>query len=333
MNPRRREIEAFFSHVTQRDLASASALALGLVDDGVPVPEVLRRLVAPAQVEIGERWHRNEVSVADEHAVTAVSDAVVSLLSGERVPVTESVHVVVVCAEGEWHLLPARLLAESLRAEGFRVTFLGGSMPAVHLAGFLDQVDAHVLGVSCSTALGLSGLLSCIEVGHAAGIPVLAGGRALGHDDRRARVLGADLWAPDAGIAAELLRQRLPTTLRSSTADTGAAMELALRRDAWVAEALIELATRLPAFQHFTDEQRARTQEDLDYILRFAEAAVLVRDERLFDEFATWLRTLLEARGLPPSVMPLTFAILAAVTGSAPGVAALMDAHLDESAP
>lgn len=333
MNPQQREIEAFFSHVTRHDLASASALALGLVDDGVPVPEVLRRLVAPAQVEIGERWHRNEASVADEHAATAVSDAVVSLLSGERVPVTESIHVVVVCAEGEWHLLPARLLAESLRAQGFRVTFLGGSMPAAHLAGFLAEVDADVLGVSCSTALGLSGLLSCIEVGHAAGLPVLAGGRALGHDDRRARVLGADLWAPDASTAAELLRQRLPATLRRSTADTGAAMELALRRDAWVAEALIELATRLPVFQHFTDEQRARTQEDLDYILRFAEAAVLTRDEQLFGEFASWLRTLLDARGLPRSVLPLTLAILASVTGSAPGVAALMGDHLDEFAP
>ncbi len=124
MSPRDREAEAFHGHLEAHDLESARALALGLLDEGVSVADVLREVVARAQVDVGERWHRSEYSVADEHAATAISDAVVSLLASERAPVTEEPHVVVVCVEGEWHLLPARLLVESLRADGFRVTFL-----------------------------------------------------------------------------------------------------------------------------------------------------------------------------------------------------------------
>ncbi len=312
------EAEAFLDYLDRRDLGAAIALALGLVDDGVPVPEVLHMMVAPAQAEVGARWQRNEYTVADEHAATAVADAVVSVLSAERIPVGEPVRMVVVCAEGEWHLLPARLLAESLRAQGFDVTFLGGSMPAVHLAAFLAHADVDIVGISCTTPLALEGALSGVEVAHDAGLPGLVGGRAFGTDDCRANAIGADLWAPDAQEAAELLREPLPTELAQPMADTGGAMEMALRREAWIDATMAELARQLPAFASYTPDQRARTREDIGYILRFAEAAVLTRDARLFDDFLVWLRSVLAARGVPPSVLADSLAILRRVTsGSA----------------
>src|SRR3712207_7094162 len=43
---------------------------------------------------------------------------------------SERGHVVVACLDGEWHALAARIVAEVLRVHGWRVTFLGASVPA-----------------------------------------------------------------------------------------------------------------------------------------------------------------------------------------------------------
>jgi hypothetical protein len=246
------------------------------------------------------------------HAATAVADDVVSALTsiGAAAP-TDQRHVVLACAEGEWHVLPARLTAESLRSEGFTVTFLGPSTPARHLRGFLEDVRPDVLGVSCSTALSLDGVLGFVQVAHDAGVPVIAGGRGL-PTAARAYTLGVDLWAPDAVVAGDVLRQPLPRSLRTPTANVGGALALAPEISGWVERAMVALAERFPGLARYDDEQLARTREDFGYIVHFIQAAVLLREDEVFHEFARWLRQLLEARGVPARALHLSFEALAA---------------------
>lgn len=299
--------DQFLGYLVRRDSRASVDVAVGLADEGIPVAQVLTEVVAPAMAEVGERWSRDELNVADEHAATAIADTVVSILiaagshGGTNPPV-----VVVACAEGEWHTMPPRLLAGALQADGYDVTFLGPSMPPTHLARFLDRSRPDLLGISCSTPLTFEGVLSCVRVAHNAGIPVLAGGRGLGPDERRARVLGADLWAPSADAVAALLREPLPELLNEPSADLSAAAELERERDNLVASAMDELSRRLPVMARFDDFQRARTSEDFAYIIRFAAAAVLTRDRRVFDDFLVWLDNLLLARGVPPGTMAVS---------------------------
>lgn len=317
------EVATFAALLVQRDSSNAKRLALQLLDGGVPLSRLFTELVAPAQAEVGDRWHRNELSVAAEHAATAVADDVVSALTVIGDSPVGRPHVVLACAEGEWHVLPARLTAESLRSEGFSVTFLGPSTPARHLPGFLEDVRPDVLAVSCSTALSLDGVLRFVHVAHDAGVPVIAGGRGLSVA-QRAYTLGVDLWAPDAAAAGDVLRQPLPRALREPTADTGGAMALAPAIGGWVERALVALADRFPALAHYDDEQLARTREDFGYIIHFIQAAILLRDSDVFHEFTDWLRLLLEARGVPAAAFRLSLEALTATRPeSAP--AALLD--------
>ena len=53
---------------------------------GVPAERVLLDLVAPAQAEVGERWARNEWSVAQEHAATHISERVVAAVAAYANP-------------------------------------------------------------------------------------------------------------------------------------------------------------------------------------------------------------------------------------------------------
>lgn len=325
MTDLRSHADRFLNYLVSRDSSASVDVAVSLADDGIPVPQVLTEVVAPAMEEVGERWLRDELNVADEHAATAIADTVVSVLTaaGPYGSTTPPV-VVVACAEGEWHTMPPRLLAGALRADGYDVTFLGPSMPPTHLARFLERSRADLLGISCSTPLTFEGVLSCVQVGHDAGIPVLVGGRAMGTDDRRARVLGADGWAPSASAVAARLRDPLPEHLNEPSANLSAAAELAGERDNLVAGAIDELSHRLPVMARFDDFQRARTSEDLAYIIRFATAAVLTGDRRVFDDFLGWLDELLLARGVPPGTLAISLDAIRTVAAP-PALGALLD--------
>jgi len=302
-------VATLVEHLVGRDVVGATSIALDLLDEGASPVQILADLIGPAQEEIGERWHRNEVTVADEHAATAIAEHVVASLTSIRHPQPQGPHVVLAGAEGEWHVLPARLVAESLRSEGFHVSFLGPSMPARHLRSFIDSARPDVLAVSCATALSLDGVVAFVQVAHDAGIPVLAGGRAI-PTERRARTLGADLWAADAVAAAYVLRQELPRHLTEPTADTGGAMELGIDSVRWVERAMSILAERFPQIAAYDADQIDRTREDFGHIISFIQAAVLVRDDGLFHEFVLWLRDLLEARGVPAPVLAVSLEAL-----------------------
>jgi methanogenic corrinoid protein MtbC1 len=318
------EVEQFVDHLARRDRRSAVRQALGLADAGASVQYLVQGLLGPAQAEVGRRWEANRWSVADEHAATAISDAVLAALAWRIEAAEDQGHVVVTCAEGEWHSLPARMVAEVLRTHGWLVTFLGASTPADHVRRFVDEVGGAVgVVVSCSVPIFLGGALRSVQAAQAEGVPVLVGGRAFGPDDLRARRLGADGWAPDADAAGRLLGEwrRQPPAVGKRPAGMRDAepLELEAARSELVEAAMGELFLRFPPLAGYSEGQLARTREDLGYILQFLEAALLTDDPRLFlDEFLPWLTGVLTSRGLPAAVVAVGLEALGAVLDGFP---------------
>jgi hypothetical protein len=172
--------------------------------------------------------------------------------------------------------------------------------------------------VSCSVPIFLGGAKRSIQAAHAAETPALAGGRAFGPDDLRARRLGADGWAPDAVAAAHLLmvwRRQPPEVAKpAASASERESLELEAARPELVQAAMNELFLRFPPLAGYSETQLARTREDLDYTLQFLEAALLTDDPRIFlDEFLPWLTRVLTSRGLPAGVVTVGLEALAAV--------------------
>ena len=317
------EVERFVDHLARRDRRAAVRQALGLLDAGASVQDLVQGLLGPAQVEVGRRWEANRWSVADEHAATAITDAVLAALAWRIEAAEDQGHLVVTCAEGEWHSLPARMVAEVLRVHGWLVTFLGASTPADHLRRFVDEVGAVGVVVSCSVPIFLGGALRSVQAVQAEGVPVLVGGRAFGPDDLRARRLGADGWAPDADTAGRLLGEwrRQPPSVGKRPAGMRDAepLELEAARAELVEAAMSELFLRFPPLAGYSETQLARTREDLGYILQFLEAALLTDDPRLFlDEFLPWLTGVLTSRGLPSGVVTVGLEALGAALDAFP---------------
>ncbi|WP_373024354.1 MULTISPECIES: cobalamin B12-binding domain-containing protein [Streptomyces] len=297
------------------DEAATVGAVLCALDDGMAAEDLLLDVIASVQGRVGREWAANRITVAQEHAATAINDravAAVALHPSARQAPTRG-RVTVACVDGEWHALPARLLAEVLRIRGWRVDYLGAQVTAPHLVAHLHRTGPDAVALSGSLATRLPAAHATITACQAVGTPVMVGGAAFGPGGRYARLLGADLWAPDARAAAdELARSPLPRPRPGHQAiddlphlDDQEYTLVARSRPRLVREVFGRLEDAHPAVRAYTEAQRERTAEDLSHIVEFLAAALYTGDEDLFGGFLQWTAGVLDARGVPAgSLLP-----------------------------
>lgn len=282
------------------DHRTATTIVLELLHDGVPPDEIVDQVLVAAQRQTGERWWRNEWTVADEHLVTTTTAATVEALSSASDPSPEAGSLVVVCAEGDWHGLPGRLFSERMRHRGWQVTFLGASTPADHVAEFLRRSHHDALAVTCAVPLTFAGAARLADVGHEAGLPVLIGGAAITPNPQRALELGADAAPSSTEEADTVLRELAGTPVfRPPVLLRGIAFNLEADADELAGAAFADLERVFPTIKGYDERQRKRTMEDLVFMVRFLAAAVLVNDPTVWSDFTEWQHGLLAARGVP----------------------------------
>lgn len=311
-------VDELWTAVRAGDEASAVDVVHEALDAGLRPETLLLDVIGAVQRKVGIEWAANRMSVADEHAATAINDRVIASLPTRR-PTTPRGRVTVACVDQEWHALPARLVAETLRLRGWQVDYLGAQVPTAHLIGHLHRTgpDAVCLSSFLPTRLPLAH--SAITAVQAVGTPVMVGGLAFGADGRYARLLGADAWSPDARAAAD----RLATgpLLRPPPAhqtiddlphlDDQEYTMVAKTSTRLVRDTFLGLEQRLPAMRDYTDEQRERAAEDLAHIVHFLAAALYVDASEIFTDFLTWTAEVLAARGVPAQCLLPALELLA----------------------
>lgn len=297
--------DRLWAAVIDGDEHAAAATVFAMLDVGWTPEDVLLEVIAPVQRKVGLEWAGNRIDVAQEHAATAISDRVIAVLAHH--PASKAVvaagRVTVACVNGEWHALPARLLAEVLRLRGWQVDFLGAQVPTLHLVEHLYRHTPDVVALSCSIATRLPTAHAAIAACKAAGATVLAGGSAFGPDGRYTRQLGADAWAPDASAAADLLSTGFFSARAASTNPIDDLPHLADREYAMVSRSAAQLVKgtvgqlldRLPAMRTYSE--RERTTQGIVDVVDYLATALYVDDDELFTGFINWAAEMLGARG------------------------------------
>lgn len=307
------EIVGYLRQIEEADEFGAVDLVFGMLDEGVSAQDVLLRVIAPAQRRVGRLWAANRWSVAQEHAASAVSERVVAAVARRVTPPPARGRVVVACVEREQHSLPTRLLAEVLRLHGWRVDFLGASVPTPHLVEWIGQVNPELVALGCTLPAWLPRAHRAVAACRTADVPVLAGGAAFGADDRIARLIGADAWAPAADVAADLLDNGSPMFTTGNGAELPPDDEyacLARRRGELLPRALELLAASYPPMRDYDPWQLEQTAEDLEHIADFLGAALYLGEMSVFTDFVTWTCGVLAARGVPGESVVLGLAVL-----------------------
>ncbi|HEV2638199.1 MAG TPA: cobalamin-dependent protein [Actinocrinis sp.] len=330
--------ESYWKALSGRSERAALDVVLAALDEGAPLERVLLDVIAAGQRRIGTEWAANRISVAQEHAATAISERVVAALSLHRPRPANAVargRITVACADGEWHALPARLLAEILAARGWQVDYLGAHVPGPHLIAHLHQTGPDAVALSSLLSARLPAVHAVITACQAAGVPVLAGGAAFGPDGRYARLLGADAWAPDALAASEVLAGPIPAPRGPHQAvddlphlaDQEYTMIERLRPKL-VADAMQQLAKRVPAMASYTPQQLHHTAEDLAHIAEYVSCAVYVNDPDLFTSFVRWTAEILAARNVPLRALTSGLDVLKDQLHDFPRATGMIDAAL-----
>ena len=161
--------------------------------------------------------------------------------------------------------------------------FLGASVPAAHLAEFLEMQQPLALALSCSMPTALVGVARSVEAAHDLGIPVVGGGRALSMTERAMR-LGLDAHAHVPADAVDVLRSwslSPPSHLAeapSPVPERGALLHRSHTLVAAALEAITDDDTNAPALG-----------EELQRVLQIVESALLVEEAGLIDEHVQWL--------------------------------------------
>lgn len=193
--------------IRKRRHDEARSTVLRAVDDGLPIHEAYLQVIQPVQQEIGRLWQINEISVAEEHAATEVSRAVMNDLRSRFQPNRRrSQRILTACLGGELHDMGARMVSDFLYLAGFDSYFTGANTPHRVIIDELNRYNADVIALSATMTLQVRLAIELIDmVRHEKGnrVRVIVGGYAFNQSASLWRDVGADAYAPDAVGAVE----------------------------------------------------------------------------------------------------------------------------------
>ncbi|MCX7670952.1 MAG: MerR family transcriptional regulator [Anaerolineae bacterium] len=155
------------------------------------IEDVAEEIIAPALIEIGERWHRGEATVVQEHFATAFLRHRLATLFHAYEPISAGPLVLTGSVPGEWHDVGILLVSLLLRRSGWRVIYLGQNVPTDHLIGEIARLRPRLVCLSATTPESEKGLIESYEAITRLPEPrprLILGGRLLNiHPNLRAR--------------------------------------------------------------------------------------------------------------------------------------------------
>lgn len=194
----------FLAALLAGDRRGALCVARAVLEQGMAPIDLYADVIQWAQRDIGRRWVAGEVSVADEHVATAISQYVVSAVYDElELHPARAQSAVIAGVTGDRHQLGAQMVADALEADGWSVRFLGADVPVVDVVAMVDSLRPRLVGISATMLQSLAVASELIEGVRSvdAGIAVIVGGRAFAACDDAWRELGADAESLDVRSA------------------------------------------------------------------------------------------------------------------------------------
>jgi DNA-binding transcriptional MerR regulator len=168
--------------------------------DSFSVDGVMSDLLIPYLDDLGERWSRNEVTVAQEHFASNLIRARLLAL-GRSWDAGYGPRALLACPEGELHDLGIVLFGVALARRGWRITFLGANTPLPTVISTAREVRPDAVVVAVTDPAHLAGAEPHLA-SLARSYRLFLAGRGT---DGIAAAVGAELFDTDPVSAAERL--------------------------------------------------------------------------------------------------------------------------------
>lgn len=181
------------------------------IDQGITIKEIYTRVFYPSMVGIGDLWQRNQLTVAQEHFATVITQSIICSLYYKMFTDKELVSkgkIIITCASNELHELGSRMVSDLLEMEGFNVRFLGANMPIYSVIEMIKAEAPLIIVISCTMSFNVNNVKSLIaliknEVPYY--IPIFVGGRAFDVDPRLRDYVSANYYSKGFEETIELI--------------------------------------------------------------------------------------------------------------------------------
>lgn len=269
--------DAYRSALDHLDAEAAAKVIGEARRDGWSAAAVIEELIGPAQTWIGEQWEVGNVSIAKEHAVTAINGRLLAMLDVSDEPSAD--RVLVASAEGDWHSMACRMVSTVLHELGFATTSLDGPLPAGQLLSLVHEVGPRCVVICCVMEANLPGVRRVASVVREAGVPVLVGGRAL--DPTRAVAVGGDAFVESVSSLGPSI-ERIPVV-------TYPVQPLLHGREdgfEWMEAQLSVVAAQVSG----AVAAGGRRAQDAVWLVRALHAALMCDEPRILTNHVRWMR-------------------------------------------
>ena len=195
-------------------------VAESIIDDaierGATPPEIYLSVLAPAQVKLGEMWHRGEANVAQEHLATAITMQMMDRQRQSVKPRTPlGLRALVTPVKDDQHFIGARMTADFLMMDGWDVDFFWNATPDKDLATYIQLRRIDLLAISATMSELLPNVAATAEAVRKldpSKPKILLGGSAIRHAEIEPRELGIDAVVTDAAVATQVARELVGRT-------------------------------------------------------------------------------------------------------------------------
>jgi MerR family transcriptional regulator, light-induced transcriptional regulator len=203
-------LQDYTQSILKGDRIQAQKLVFGALEQGQSIRDIYLKVVQPSLYEVGRLWEVGQVSIAQEHLATAITQSVLATIYAQvELPSSLEQHAVVACLEGNFHEIGPRMLADFLQMAGYNTRFLGTNSSADCVIEVIEAVKPSVVGFPATTRDQVDAVKSTIERVRADFTryrpTIMVGGLAFNLVDGLWKAVEADLWKEDGGQAVDEL--------------------------------------------------------------------------------------------------------------------------------
>jgi len=152
-----------------------------LLKAGVPVQSLLMDLMQRAMYEVGERWVKNEISIATEYMASTTTNKLLSRVFPALHQISDEHHsAIIICTPHNIHLIGPRIVAEIIALHGWKATSLAHNLQSDALIDIIRERKPDVVGISISMIFDradIEGLVAKVADTFP-DLPIMVGGHA-----------------------------------------------------------------------------------------------------------------------------------------------------------
>lgn len=119
---------------------------------------VTEHLIGPAMVQIGDRWHKGELTTAVEHFASNYLRRKIDAIINAAPRSATGPLIVLGCAPNDWHELGLLLIYLLLRRRGLRTLYLGQNVPLLQFVEEMERLRPAIVIIAATTAETVPGV-------------------------------------------------------------------------------------------------------------------------------------------------------------------------------